>query len=107
MKNNKCKDKLKICKAMCCGIVPIEIDIYNKLKHKRKKFVIKEIKIDERYIIPLTIPMFLFFICIGRLIPLKFLNCCFLTKDFQCSIYEDRPKICKLFGQIPKMKCKF
>lgn len=32
---------------------------------------------------------------------------CHLLKDGRCSIYADRPLLCRLFGAVPKMACPF
>jgi len=32
---------------------------------------------------------------------------CTLLKDGQCSIYADRPLLCRLWGVVPKMPCVF
>ena len=33
-------------------------------------------------------------------------KCPFLRHDFKCDIYEDRPEVCRLFGQ-KELPCKF
>ena len=32
---------------------------------------------------------------------------CELLKDGKCTVYEDRPLICRLFGAVENMKCPF
>ena len=34
-------------------------------------------------------------------------KCPFLREDYKCNIYENRPQICRLFGEIKELKCKF
>tara|TARA_R110000868_G_scaffold176609_4_gene414499 strand:+ start:10662 stop:11018 length:357 start_codon:yes stop_codon:yes gene_type:complete len=33
------------------------------------------------------------------------LDCNYLSNEKTCSIYDDRPLICRLFGMVKKMKC--
>jgi len=35
-------------------------------------------------------------------------TCCFIdTEHWRCSIYEARPRICRLFGYAPRMTCQY
>ena len=34
-------------------------------------------------------------------------RCPFLTSDYKCNIYEHRPDVCRKFGQIKELKCKY
>lgn len=34
-------------------------------------------------------------------------KCPFLRRDFKCNIYENRPDVCRKFGEIDKLPCKF
>ena len=34
-------------------------------------------------------------------------KCPFLRRDFKCNIYENRLDVCRLFGQIDILPCKF
>jgi uncharacterized protein len=34
------------------------------------------------------------------------LNCTFLTKDKKCSVYEQRPLICRLYGTVKRLRCE-
>jgi Fe-S-cluster containining protein len=74
----KCHSK---CKAACCGVSPIENDIYQRNLDKRLRTVLKEIEMHP-CIIPTT----------------EDAKCTFLKEDFTCNIYEDRPALCKKFG---------
>lgn len=89
MNCSKCINK---CKAACCGIVPIPVSIYEKHKHKANREVLKENVFDD-IIIPKT----------------KDCVCPFLSDDFSCLIYEERPDICKKFGDESHllMTCSF
>lgn len=35
------------------------------------------------------------------------LSCNFLTKEGRCSVYEDRPNICRIFGVAEGLECKY
>lgn len=98
-----CKNCHKKCQAACCGVCPIPKDIFERNKEKiisnpceilevngpdiaddLGETTINELK--ERkgkdFIIPIT----------------KNMKCCFLNEDLSCNIYQDRPNICKKFG---------
>lgn len=82
----------KICKADCCGIVPINHLVFHTMKDKivTKPLEIMEMQMsNETLIFPIT----------------ENGVCCFLGKDYKCQIYDYRPKICKDFGLIPELKC--
>lgn len=34
-------------------------------------------------------------------------KCPFLNDDCTCNIYENRPKLCRDYGRIPKLPCKY
>lgn len=34
-------------------------------------------------------------------------KCPFLRKDYKCNIYHNRPEVCRLYAEIPELKCKF
>ena len=34
-------------------------------------------------------------------------KCPFLRKDYKCNIYENRPDVCRKFGQIRELPCKY
>lgn len=34
-------------------------------------------------------------------------KCPFLRSDYKCNIYEQRPPLCRKFGEIPELPCKF
>jgi Fe-S-cluster containining protein len=82
----------KICKADCCGVVPIPKLIYEIFKDKVIEMPIKmgqwELSENE-VVLPIT----------------KSGKCVFLRKDFKCNIYDYRPDICKNFGLIQELQC--
>lgn len=86
LENFKCK---KDC-GECCGIVPIPTIVWNRNKDKVQKFV-KQTYISEVFVFPIT----------------EDLKCCFLTKDNKCSIYEERPDVCKRYGICDELPCPY
>jgi len=86
----ECKKYHSQCQARCCGIVPIQSSVWQRNQHKIQKEVKESRKVyftkpdGQRYtgFLPVTADGL----------------CPFLKKDLQCAIYEDRPEICKKFG---------
>lgn len=87
----ECKKYHGKCQAKCCGIVPIPYKTWQKNQHNIQREVLEKHKVEAtdpqskervRSILPLT----------------EDLYCPFLKKDLSCGIYEDRPEICKKFG---------
>jgi len=86
-----CSKYIETCKAECCGIVPIPLDIFE--KHKEK---IGNYKILPSPIVDVVIPVNNF---TGK--------CAFLDENCKCAIYEHRPGVCKLQGNIMEMPCPY
>lgn len=103
-----CKKMHPRCKAGCCKICPIEKEIFDRNREKIVEKTVHEILIenpnpeifDQRgefvnseYMVPIT----------------ESTNCCFLNSDYTCNIYEDRPYVCKKFGDESSlwMNCLF
>lgn len=86
----ECKKHHPTCKARCCGIVPIPVPTWQKNQHnlqkevkeKHKVYATGQDNIKQTCILPIT----------------EDALCPFLKKDLSCAIYEDRPKVCKQFG---------
>lgn len=86
----ECKKYHKICEGKCCGIIPIPVTIWSKhqhkiqrpIKEKHKVYVTDHDDVKCTAILPITNDAY----------------CPFLKQDLACAIYEDRPKICKKFG---------
>jgi len=76
-----CKKMHPKCKAHCCGIVPIPKEIYNSNKDKIVRPPHELIEDADCYI-PLTADAL----------------CVFLDGDLNCNIYENRPDVCRKFG---------
>lgn len=90
-----CDNCLMKCKADCCSVVPIParlLDTHEVIRPILKLFPASDV-MGEPYVVPLT----------------KDGKCPFLGWDNKCSIYEDRPPICRKFGDetSPFMTCTF
>lgn len=84
------------CQANCCGPVPIPNEDWKRLRFKKKR----------------AIYMLMEDVFPGVVIPLGFdAHCVFLTHDFRCAIYDQRPEVCRQFGDRkethPLLQCPF
>ena len=79
-------------KADCCGYVPMENEFWEKNKNKAQVEV-KVMKWDDDHVLPLT----------------ENLDCAFLDKNYKCVVYDERPKICRLFGtkEVKGFQCPY
>jgi hypothetical protein len=78
-----------LCNADCCGPVPIPKELWEKVKAEAKKpFKLLEIK--------------------GEVVPepIEGLTCIFLQNK-RCTIYNDRPEICRDYGINQWLPCPF
>lgn len=81
-----------VCHADCCGLIPFNLQFY--AQHH-------ELVVDERVERLLRIENFTLPITDD-------LQCCFLDReDLKCLIYDDRPGICRLFGNIDNLRCPY
>ena len=80
------------CKCFCCGPVPVLKETYEANKHLRFRPVLRELDHGD-HIFPDTGQQY----------------CTFLSDDFQCLIYDNRPQVCQDFGKLdsPLMKCPY
>ena len=79
------------CQAMCCKVVPIEEEVFDRNRDKIVRPVTNECRFighdvlegkNKKLITPLTEDGY----------------CPFLNQNLTCNIYEDRPSVCKKFG---------
>ena len=80
------------CKGDCCGPVPIPKEVLDRNRFKIQRPIAQEIEMFPGEFVPLT----------------RDLNCVFLTKDFKCAIYDERPWVCRKFGSgdpSPRLQC--
>lgn len=79
-----------LCKGDCCGVIPIDTVIWMAFKEKRAQDPIR-----TEYIGPTVFPI------------TKDFKCCFLNENFQCNIYDYRPQVCRDYGKLEDLQCKF
>lgn len=81
------------CQAMCCGIISFPPEFVEKNK------LLFQVKTDIKVVAAPPI---------GVKVQTPDGQCVFLDREtWKCVIYEDRPKICKEFGQSPKLLCPY
>lgn len=85
--------RIGVCKADCCGPVPFPRDVWNKLRYQ---MIHPAVRIEE-------FPA-------GHIIPWSETGTCvFLGTDHRCTVYENRPDICRRFGarkeREPRLQC--
>ena len=80
-----CSRCLSKCEAYCCGPVPMTPAFIE--AHKVVRPIIKLIQLGDNLVIPET----------------EDLRCPFLSADFKCTVYDDRPEVCKTFGDESAM----
>lgn len=87
-----CKKMHPKCKAQCCGVVPIPKEIYDRNKDKIQRKANETLDAGD-CLIPITADAY----------------CVFLDGDFNCAIYEDRPDVCRKFGDEshPMLFCPY
>lgn len=88
--------KCRICKcnAQCCYNIPFDSGELDRFKEKICNPVL------------FTLPMGPAVVPFTDADPNKN-KCPFLRKDYKCNIYENRPNVCRKFGVIPELPCKW
>lgn len=83
--------KRGMCKADCCGPIPFPASAYYQLKHLANVEPTVEVRSDDgNYVFPIA----------------EDLKCVFLDRQsYQCSIYDQRPDICRKYGLIEGLPC--
>ncbi len=90
----KMKCKIHKCKGACCHNVPFE---NNELETYKDKIVT---------------PYFDTFRVRNGIVPITNTvwdknKCPFLTAEFKCNIYENRPEVCRLMGESRELPCEY
>lgn len=85
-----CQEMMAKCKGACCGAVPIENTII-----QSHKALLDELGMYQT--LPLTE---------SSSVVLRGDRCAFLSNN-QCTIYADRPKVCREYGTIPELPCAY
>lgn len=105
-----CQNCLSKCKAVCCGPVPLEVNLVEKNRHKLVRPIIEE-KFFEGPVMEENSFSDLKNVKTAEMVLMTSEGnyCPFLTEDYKCNIYEDRPFVCKEFGKEthPLMRCSF
>ena len=79
--------------GMCCGPVPIKKETYEKNKGRAK----------PHYSVDLGTHV----LALQGTDEKPSAKCAFLQDDMKCAIYEERPPICRVFGQTDALPCPF
>lgn len=83
----KCKEGC----GECCGNVPLMTEMWNRCKHRIQRKIVEVIG-NEVWVVPMTEDGL----------------CCFLNKDKECAVYEDRPDVCRKYGiDKEKLPCPY
>lgn len=82
--------KCKIgCSAECCSIVPIPIQKYNIFRRKIRKKIVDTMRLG------------------GNIVLMTEDGSCVFLNDRTCSIYNNRPMTCKIYGTVDKLQCSY
>lgn len=110
-------DKIKSkCKACCCAPTPMPREIFERNRHRIARGLVEELYFDgpildeESFKNPSGVLEGPMVVPVGEPDEGEInQRCPFLTKDFKCNIYEDRPFVCREFGKETHlmMKCRF
>lgn len=90
----RCKCDVSRCHAACCGLVPIPRETIEKHLGDMQGPFDKILFINGQDIV----------------VKQRTATCAFLTSDYKCAIYDDRPEICRIFGNRsnnPLLKCSY
>lgn len=82
-----------VCKnncAECCGIFPMSQKLYKKNKHVQQRRVEQLVKVGTS-VVPMTVDGL----------------CVFLQENKKCAIYDQRPQVCKNYGQVFDLPCPY
>lgn len=91
--NLNCESMVKKCEALCCHVVPMEKDRFERNRHRliNKDFMLASLGKKHNHegelvdhVLPLTESM----------------RCPFNDTEngYRCNIYDDRPQVCKVYG---------
>lgn len=91
------------CKGACCYNVPFKDEELEKYKDKIINPVLAVETLPNmkvQAVVPFTVE-------VKRPEDIMKNKCPFLRHDCTCNIYENRPEICRLFGEIAELPCKY
>lgn len=101
------KCKVSKCDAKCCYNVPF---IGNELEKYADKIVTPVVDTTEwsnGAVMPWTVTVGDKSSMLATALAMKKNKCPFLRTDHLCNIYGNRPEICRLYGEIDELKCKY
>lgn len=80
------------CKASCCALVPFEKSLFTRNKLLSQTPIIEYVDLGNS-VLPIT----------------EGGKCTFLKADMSCAIYNERPEVCRLFGNEtePLLSCLY
>jgi Fe-S-cluster containining protein len=81
-----CNQCLNKCHGACCGVIPFADNFIK--KHKPVRKIVEEFKLDRETAL----------VGEGGVCP-------YLGEDFKCTVYNDRPEVCRLYGHEERLKC--
>ena len=89
----KTKCNVKRCRAACCGLVPIPARLLHECSNMMQRQIAMQVEVEDDNIIAVD----------------DNFRCVFLTPDYRCAIYDQRPQICRDFGSDahPLLKCEY
>lgn len=80
------------CKGKCCTFVPFSPEEFSEITAKH----------------PIPLPAKVERFGLAYLVSKGDQDCtCAYLKDGKCSIYEDRPLVCRQYGEVAQMPCKY
>jgi Fe-S-cluster containining protein len=78
-----CKKQHPKCKAICCGCIAFDKALWERNQNKVVREPVKVLSSsDDTQVFPIT----------------KDMICSFLREDFYCNIYDERPDVCREYG---------
>ena len=94
------KCRITKCRANCCYNVPFE-------HHELVRFADKIVTQPVEYEYLMGSAILPHVIKIEKPEDIFKNKCPFLRHDCTCNIYENRPEICRLYGQIDRLPCEY
>lgn len=96
------KCKVYKCKASCCANVPLPIGFMEAYEEKIVTPIIGRTSLPYRHDLGMCELVF-------TDTAFEKNRCPFLRKDCKCNVYENRPRICRMFGEEdhPLLKCQY
>lgn len=92
------KCRIHQCHAACCYNIPFEHNELERFADKIVNEVLFTLPMGGSAVVAFTVEDFL---------DIQHNKCPFLRHDCKCNIYENRPDVCRKFGQIEELPCKF